>query len=479
MVAFAALRGGIGDIFTVDLDDARGHQPHQRRLRRLRADLLARRQVHRLHRARQRQREAVPPRSRHRRRRRSSPSARTTNARRSSSTTTRWSSRRRRPTRPSRSSRRSRRTATSTTSGRSNLKTGELRQYTDALGGNLSADRAERGDKAAADRVRQLLQGRVRAAHARAQGAAAHGRRQPTSARPGPIIDFQAPLTHTLVAENKRKKGTFEKMFLDGRPPVNVGVTSSGDVFGGTQVTFSDVLGDKQFNLFAASISQYRTLSLLVREPVAPLPVRAAGLLADAVLLRAARAASSTIRRSAASSTATSRWRRAPSAAAARSASTRSTATAASSCRRRPATTTSSSTTRPSQDYSSSYQQQIYGTTAVPQRHVDAARRGVRPGDDGLPRVRSARRQHDAARLRRRAEDRQHALAPDVRRRRALLPAARRHRPAGAARSAASRARAMPRLHVLRRQLRDARLRLPAVRRPERRRSPTPSCASR
>jgi hypothetical protein len=73
------------------------------------------------------------------------------------------------------------------------------------------------------------------------------------------VTDFQAPLTHTVVAENKRRKGAFEKLFLDGRPPVNVGVTSGGDVFGGTQVTFSDVLGDKQFNMFAASISQYRT----------------------------------------------------------------------------------------------------------------------------------------------------------------------------------------------------------------------------
>ena len=50
-------------------------------------------------------------------------------------------------------------------------------------------------------------------------------------------------------------------MFLDGRPPVNVGVTSGGDLFGGTQVTFTDVLGDKQFNIYAASVSQYRTLS--------------------------------------------------------------------------------------------------------------------------------------------------------------------------------------------------------------------------
>src|SRR5205807_6675190 len=66
---------------------------------------------------------------------------------------------------------------------------------------------------------------------------------------------------HTPVASNKRKKGTFEKMFLEGRPPINVGVTSNGDVFGGSQVSFGDVLGDQQFNLFAASIAQYRTLS--------------------------------------------------------------------------------------------------------------------------------------------------------------------------------------------------------------------------
>ena len=78
---------------------------------------------------------------------------------------------------------------------------------------------------------------------------------------PGPIIDFQAPLQHTLVAENKSKKGRFDKMFLDGRPPVNVGVTSSGDVFGGSMVSFTDVLGDQQFSMYASSVQQYKTLS--------------------------------------------------------------------------------------------------------------------------------------------------------------------------------------------------------------------------
>ena len=72
---------------------------------------------------------------------------------------------------------------------------------------------------------------------------------------------MQPPLTHTLIQNNVRTKGTFEKMFLEGRPPVNVGVTSGGDIFGGTQVTFTDVLGDKQFNMFAASVAQYRTMS--------------------------------------------------------------------------------------------------------------------------------------------------------------------------------------------------------------------------
>jgi hypothetical protein len=78
---------------------------------------------------------------------------------------------------------------------------------------------------------------------------------------PGPIVDFQAPLMHTLVPDNKKKKGKFEKLFLEGRPPVALGVTSGGDVFGGTQVTFTDVLGDQQFNLFISSVSQYRTMN--------------------------------------------------------------------------------------------------------------------------------------------------------------------------------------------------------------------------
>jgi hypothetical protein len=42
---------------------------------------------------------------------------------------------------------------------------------------------------------------------------------------------------------------------------VNVGVTSGGDIFGGSMVSFTDVLGDQQFSMYASSVQQYKTLS--------------------------------------------------------------------------------------------------------------------------------------------------------------------------------------------------------------------------
>ncbi len=141
------------------------------------------------------------------------------------------------------------------------LTNGELKQYTDAVAGNASPVILKEG------------QGQPRVAfvtyYKGEYGLHTLERKEPLGqaassdfGAPGPIIDFQAPMTHTLVAENKKKKGKFEKLFLEGRPPVNVGVTSGGDFFGGTNIAFTDVLGDQQFNLYAASVSQYRTLSL-------------------------------------------------------------------------------------------------------------------------------------------------------------------------------------------------------------------------
>jgi hypothetical protein len=79
---------------------------------------------------------------------------------------------------------------------------------------------------------------------------------------PGPNIDFQPPLSHTLMRDNIHKKGSWEKMSMAGRPPVNLGVTSGGTFYGNTELQFTDVLGDKQLSFFAQSVSTYRTTAL-------------------------------------------------------------------------------------------------------------------------------------------------------------------------------------------------------------------------
>jgi hypothetical protein len=140
------------------------------------------------------------------------------------------------------------------------LKTGQLLQYTDALGGNTSAIVLNRGNAEPTIAFVGYYKGEYEL-HTLDRRDPIVTASSDDFGAPGPIIDFQAPLSHTLVADNTRRKGTFEKMFLDGRPPVNLGVTSSGDIFGGSAISFSDVLGDKTFSMYAASISQYRTLS--------------------------------------------------------------------------------------------------------------------------------------------------------------------------------------------------------------------------
>jgi len=143
-----------------------------------------------------------------------------------------------------------------------NLKNGDLKQYTDALGGNVSPVPLRDENKQQRIAFISYYKGEYGIHTIAAGKEPLHTVATADFGAPGPIIDFTPPLTHTLVKDNERDKKKFEKMFLEGRPPVNVGVTSSGDIFGGTQVTFTDVLGDQQFNLYAESISQYRTLSL-------------------------------------------------------------------------------------------------------------------------------------------------------------------------------------------------------------------------
>jgi hypothetical protein len=141
------------------------------------------------------------------------------------------------------------------------LENGELQQYTDTATGNVNpiVIRGSRQDDTEERIAFVTYYKGDYSLHSIIRDEALYTTETQNFGSPGPIIDFQAPLSHTLIRDNSRQKGAFENILLEGRPPVNFGVTSNGDLLGGTQIVFTDLLGDQQLGFTAYSVSQYRT----------------------------------------------------------------------------------------------------------------------------------------------------------------------------------------------------------------------------
>jgi hypothetical protein len=137
------------------------------------------------------------------------------------------------------------------------LRTGAIEQYTDALGGNMAPVmlKGRPGERVA---FITYSKGEF---NLTAKDILDPMKEVDQDIRPvtAEILDFQPDVVHQVVSENKRSKHLFEKLFLEGRPPINVGVTSGGDFFGGSQVALTDVLGDQNFTFTAVSVASYRT----------------------------------------------------------------------------------------------------------------------------------------------------------------------------------------------------------------------------
>jgi len=139
------------------------------------------------------------------------------------------------------------------------LGNGELKQWTDTLTGNV-APIVLRGTSATRLAFVSYYKGE-NGIHAVTPDKAIATVASADFGSPGPIIDFSPPISHSLVRENIMPKGTFERMSLAGRPPVGLGVTSGGNFYGNTQITFTDVLGDREVSFYAQSVAQYRTMA--------------------------------------------------------------------------------------------------------------------------------------------------------------------------------------------------------------------------
>jgi hypothetical protein len=136
------------------------------------------------------------------------------------------------------------------------LQTGAIVQYTDVFGGTMAPAplKTPRGDRLA---FITYFKGEYKL-HTRDTAEPLREVEQEVQAASEGLVDFQPDVSHDVVPENKRRKRLFEGLYLEGRPPINVGVTSSGDFFGGTAVALTDVLGDQLFTFQVLSIQSYR-----------------------------------------------------------------------------------------------------------------------------------------------------------------------------------------------------------------------------
>ena len=137
------------------------------------------------------------------------------------------------------------------------LETGAIDQYTDVFGGAMAPApvHGPQGERLA---FITYFKGEYKLHTQDTEDPAKEIDQEVRAASEG-IVDFQPDIAHDVIPENKRRKRLFEGLYLEGRPPINVGVTSSGDFYGGTAVALTDVLGDQLFTFQVLSIRQYRS----------------------------------------------------------------------------------------------------------------------------------------------------------------------------------------------------------------------------
>ena len=142
------------------------------------------------------------------------------------------------------------------------LQTNELKQWTDAATENVTPIVLHQGTGPAKIAFVTYYKGELGIHTIAISGKPIATAQTSDFGAPGPVIDFQPPITQTLMPDNIHKKTAWEKMSLVGRPPIGLGVTSGGNFSGNTQVTFADVLGDKEISFYAQSVAQFRTTAL-------------------------------------------------------------------------------------------------------------------------------------------------------------------------------------------------------------------------
>ncbi len=141
------------------------------------------------------------------------------------------------------------------------LETGEVRQYTDVMGGFFQAqDRPSDGGR---DRVVATTYVRERFRLFEVDVTKPLKVLTPEE-RAGSLEDlepFEPPLK--LTVDEDEKEPNFKRTFhVEAVAPVGVGVANDGTFFGDAAILFSDLLGDHRFSVFITSVADFQNLDV-------------------------------------------------------------------------------------------------------------------------------------------------------------------------------------------------------------------------
>ncbi len=140
------------------------------------------------------------------------------------------------------------------------LETGEVRRWTDVMGGNFTPMELERLDDARTLAVTTYVRGRYRLFRMNLEDPVDVVRPEDEAYEPVEVVKFESALQLTLDDEKEPYK---LKWHFEGSPDVLIGVADDGTILSNAQIMFTDLMGDHRLIGIFSSVASFSNFDLL------------------------------------------------------------------------------------------------------------------------------------------------------------------------------------------------------------------------
>lgn len=141
------------------------------------------------------------------------------------------------------------------------LETGEVRRWTDIVGGNFTPLEIERLDDTRVLAVTTYVRGRYRLFRMNFQDPVAVVRPEDEAYEAVEVVKFEPALQLTL--DDEQKEPYKLKWHFEGSPDVLIGVADDGTVLSNAQIMFTDLLGDHRIIANFSSVSNFSSFDFV------------------------------------------------------------------------------------------------------------------------------------------------------------------------------------------------------------------------